>query len=1417
MKPKKSGEIDINKLGNLQTLQRTSTVKLDPTLIEENILASPFDFVNYVENKMPDKEARIQKGLFPLKLYESEKKTKYNLSELNPKKEFATQIYNKEKNIYFSMALEDQIIFSDSLGNINFYTLNKNEKKNKISKIIEYPFKNTQVKYKSYAMDISSDKTYSFVGYENGSIGIFEKTKNKQIINTGYEFNIINLKIFQQTKKDFQIISSDIEGNVLFISLKSKKSGFEQRISNICKGNSNTPYHLLYLLNLKDEEKNYNKLYKELNGLLVISNNENLILYYFLDKFTPLFTFNKPKYIKDICLPDVAIGLGKKPLNKEANIVNEDLVLLLAFSWEKVVYLKELNILERKVENVGYYVNEENIIRVGFLNISTIYLIDKDGNFKILNSSKFNQGEVSIDISETKPMAPMYNSDAEMQNALKINQIKSQSYLNNKNYKTYLYSIINNRAANDFYVFTENTIYHQSLINYETYLDNLFKKRDWNELFLLGIRIYKGEISALNGIPIKTEERKKTVKEFLQKLIPKFLENSWNNDIDVNTDILIEFCLEIDLGNYLFEKIIKIYESKKQKDLFLSKLEPFILCNKIRDLDIPKKVTLDLINTNVKNNDLDKLDQLLIHFSLSSLNHGDTKKKIEQLSLISTQIYLAINKEHDFIKPVSLLFDRYNKAKPIESFTNYKVLVKNKKMPLEKIKLCKQYLGHKLLWYLLMLLEGKKFPDFIEDIDGVLYFSAVTKSTYWLLTEKVFNEFILLDTNTFFNIINFIFSNEEIIDTFEEDNEDKTKKAEALRILKQNNNNLYKSENVDPRDLIAYIMAMGDKLINSSSKLEDEKKDKINLYLKTFVIAVGNITKSDKEIKKEAIIYIIKNINKHKIKLNVSEKMVKILEGKDFEPKDYDDILSIMTKGVFDEIHLLILKKKKQYIDCLKLLLDEEININKLDELLFTFINMTLTRLQIKKMKKEYISFKKEVINNLIKIAQKSLENCYTLINFWFTKDRKTCLNSLKENPQLQMKFIEFTIKRIIESKERNDFDYNDDEDYIKYLLARHIKLLVNLNRKNEILFCLKKLNDYPIKECIDICKKAKVYDSLIYLYKQEGNTAEALNICNEIIKNTFDEILNNFKSKDFDENLHNSKKAEFIQFIDDSICTIELEENSYGKEILKRKKSNANELWSDMLDKLYIIQKNFSKESDKGRNKIYNDIEELILTQIQTLIIRMSPYIGEQNVFDFVINVNPNANIIELRPFFYETLKSYGVEINILNFYMNSLREYSFDKEIDLENKNIKGDYFNLGNNYCGVCKNPLNTVTAKLVRFRCQHIQHFNCGIKQNICLKCLEDNYKRWACKVKEEKSEYADDKEYVEFLNTYKNVKNEMKNNKGVEEDKKGKKNVMKTGSSFNRKFGKLTSIDNYISKNRKNFILEGVKFYMNKNN
>ena len=152
-----SGPINVN-VGDFSTLKHTGTIKLEVTKIEDKILSSPFDFVNYIEAKIPDKEYREQKDLFPLKIYESEKTSKYSISELNPQDNLASIIYNEEKNPIFSMAIEDKLIFSDQLGNIKFYSF----KEKKITKILQYPLKNTPQRYKSYSMDISKDESLSF-------------------------------------------------------------------------------------------------------------------------------------------------------------------------------------------------------------------------------------------------------------------------------------------------------------------------------------------------------------------------------------------------------------------------------------------------------------------------------------------------------------------------------------------------------------------------------------------------------------------------------------------------------------------------------------------------------------------------------------------------------------------------------------------------------------------------------------------------------------------------------------------------------------------------------------------------------------------------------------------------------------------------------------------------------------------------------------------------------------------------------------------------------------------------------------------------------------------------------------------------------------------------------------------------------
>ena len=1432
MESKRSDIIDISQ--GLQTLQRTGTVKLDIMKIEDNILLSPFDFVNYVECKIPEKEAKLQKDYFPLKIHElelSEKKEKFKYSELNPQNELAFKLYNELNAFIFFLVLEDKIIFGDNLGNIKFYSL----KENKVIKTLPYPLKNTPEVYKPYAMDTSNDEKISLVGYQNGQIAIFEGAKCKQIIKQENAYNIINIKIINQNKKNFQIIYSDISGNVNLLSLKGKTFGnFEEQIINICKSKPNSPYYLICPLKLKETETNINKTFQDLNETVAFASSEEVVLYTYTNKFNIINTFVKPKYIKESTLPDVAIGLGKQPSNNESTDGDADLLILYLISWDRVIYLKVLPFMNKSIEIVidsGFYVNDAPIVKIGFLNLSTIYLIDKGGNFKILNSRYFNQGYININEELKIPDVPDNNNKAELQNVIKMEKIRSHSYLNN-NLETYIYSVINNKKKNEFYAFGEKTIYKQSLINYQTYLDKL-KESNWWDSFILGKNIYIGKTTSFDGIPIKIDERKKRVKEFLQGLIDKYIMDSLNSGkIKDYMAAIIEFCNIVELDNYLFNKMLTDVNLINYKNDFLFQLEPFILCNKMLEVDVPKNVLLEIIQLYQNNNEIIKLDQLLIHFNLNSLNNAEIKNKLVELDLISPQIYILINDvEKDFYTPLTIIYEKYCKAEKLDSFNSYQELVKKKKMPLEKIITYKQYIGHKLLWYLQKTLDGKKFPYFIENIDPRIYFNAVTKITYWLLTEKVFKDLIFSETRIFFNIINYIFSNEDIIETLEENNDDPDKKAEALKILKQYGNNLYTSKNIEASDLISYIVNMGNEILkddkdgkDKDKKIDEEdlkyRKDKINLYLKIFIIVVAKRIKLELKDKKEAIKFVIQNISKYKVKLDIPQKIVNILEGKDFEIKDYDEILNIMTKGSFDEIRLFILKKKKSYIECLRLLLDKEVKINKLDELIFTFINMTLTRLQIKKRLKEYKTFKEEVKKNLAKISQKSLENCYTIINFWFSKDKKGCLTQLKEIPQTQLDYIEYSIEKILEAKNKNEFEFEESEEYMKYLLERHIQLLCNLNRKNEIITWLQKLNDYPIKECIEICKSGKVYDALIFLYKKEGNIAEALNVCNEIIIVSFNEIVDNIKSNKCNEEIYNSKKKEFIKLIDNAIEAIELEENSYSKDKGKEDKANKHELWAIFLKKLYEIQNKFSKESKIKKEKIgiYEDLSELILNQIQSLIKRMAPYVGVKKVFDYVIKVNPKAQVIEFKPFFNETFKSYGIDKNILSFFIDALNDYSLEEEYILETLNTEGNYFELNQNICHVCLNSLNdpATSAKVIRFKCQHMQHINCCTRKKVCLKCLEINYKKWACRMKLENSTNPDDKDFVEFLKTYDEIKKELGQKKDKKDKKEEKREKNTRGNAgFYKNFKKLIAIDHYDMKNRKNFILEGVKYYMEK--
>ena len=1430
-------------------------------------LSDPLDFIDYLEYEKPKKKSKTQKYLFLLKKFEEETKPTFSICDLAPQDELGQLVFREDKNFFGSMSFEDKIILSDNFGTCKFYSI----KDKKLVRTLPNPNKNIK-NSKVYSMDINDDGDMAFLGYENGCIAIFELEKNKcrSIFNNIHKANVINLKIIEQTRqskeKNFTLLSSDISGNVYLTYIKKGLLGigYSSKANLFCQ-NPKFPFHIIYLLKFKENELKNNYALSKLNTAFIFGNLEKINLFSISVKGPEeLFNFQKPDYLNDYYVPDCAFGLGVQPSSNFLTSGDDaDLQILLLISWEKVIYLHVLPILDNSVTYpllLGYYVNNAPIIRIGFLNTSSIYLIDKEGNFKILDTRKFNQGTIEIQKELLYPIVPKNNRNAELQKVLKFNGIMKQIYIkvNDIDKETYLYSILNNSTKDEssVCVITDDKIYYQELIEYQKYLKDLQKNDDWMGLLVLGINIYKGKMAALNGIPIKVKEKKSTIGEYLQDLISQFLftnagtqqvlNNSKNNyfdpnqekaRIEKNMEITIEFCIEIDSVNYLLDKILKIYESKKYKDIFLSKLEPFILCDKMKKFNIPEEIILDLIKLYESKKNLDVLGQILIHFNIKSLDTPNIRQKIQNLFLASPMMYICIYGENkDYFKPVTFIYDRFIHSKEIPEFISYKESMK--KMSLPEIKMSKQYIGHKLLWYIKKTLNKKKFPNFMEIIDEEPYCKCTSEITYWLLSDDVLKNLLEFDFLNLFDILAFIFGNKDekkgelIKETLEENNDNPEKKSEALKLLKPKENSNYNKENIMPKDLVEYCIENINKLNQKNNK------DLIQLYLNIFIVTIGKRINLEKDIKKEAIKYIIQKYYKHKVvkfdEKTITNNILEILEDKEFNNTDYNDILHSMTKYTFDEIRLLIYKKNENYKECLELYLDDKSILSNKEENIFQFINMTfyhLNRPETKNGQKSLENFKKIIFKNLALIGAKSIEKFELMITTWFTQEKRQILEELKTNQDIQLKYVELLVKKLIkEKKENQDIDFSDmkdeEEKYIKNFLLLHIRLLCLKNETSKILTFFKQCDMYPIEECIQICKNYEVTDGLIFLYKKIGSIDKALDVCLNIVSKLYKSITNNLNSESFEDNKFILESSKFIKACEDSIDILIESEKALSPELNLSDENSENiddgeikdqrKLWTKILDHLFKISEaypNDTKNLTDVKNYKYKsmlDFKKIINEQFQNLLMVMSRYVGIKYILDIVYKTNKNAKFSDFKPLLFEMLKSYESQEHILGHIRNDLKIACNECIDDFNKLKNTGMDFEIENYSCDICKLLFSEtlgVSGKILHFPCEHIEHLTCANRRHMCQICMEKEYQDNITKLKRG-GDYIDDKIHKDFMILYEESKKEQKIKKKTQTEKEKKaENRKNVGSLISKKFNRLMNLDIY-NKSKKDKLFFG---------
>ena len=453
------------------------------------------------------------------------KDNQYDVSQINN-----LTMINKnlsKYNINFITAKLNNLIVVTLEGNFLFFSLQtqkflkilkpKNLKSNKVT-----------------CLDITDDFSLMIVGYQDGTIAIINITNDKvEYTNNKLhkDSSLLELKIYKKEKNDLFFISSSNNGDIFFNTLKMP--GFMTlfwRINTVkIDINNNYPIFLIKFIQFSMENR---RLYSNLNQLkrYVILGSLEAIWIVCVSPLQEIFQITKPSFIKETVVPDAQIGIGRPP-DIFMRFVKKDEKnhLLLIISLGKIINFYQMPIINgNSIENykeLGYYNNLFNILRVGFMNNSVVYCIDTSFSIKVLDSSRIIPGKIKITNGQPEKPKKSYLTEIEQSRLVSAFISSQKKNIGNTNnpLDTYLYSIVESEDnISSVVVLGEKQIYLVNLVDWLFFLEYLQNKKDFINLFSVGIEIYKGKMMCFSNLP-EEKLKKKKVGDKLRQLVNQYV------------------------------------------------------------------------------------------------------------------------------------------------------------------------------------------------------------------------------------------------------------------------------------------------------------------------------------------------------------------------------------------------------------------------------------------------------------------------------------------------------------------------------------------------------------------------------------------------------------------------------------------------------------------------------------------------------------------------------------------------------------------------------------------------------------------------------------------------------------------------------------------------------------------------------
>ena len=1250
---------------------------------------------------------------------------KYDVSQIGS----LFQINNilSKYSINFISAKNTNLIVVTNDGQFLFFSM---QPEKLIKRVIPKNLKSTNIT----CLDITDDYNDMLVGFQDGTI-ILINVSSQDIKYTNNKIHkdssIVELKIYKKEKNDLSFISTGSNGDIFLNCLKMVgfSSLFWRMTTTKININNTSPIFLVKFIQFSQENQRLYSNLKKLRKYVILGSTESLWIYC-VDPIKEVFEMQKPSFIKETVVPDAQIGIGRPP-DVFMRFVKKDERnhLLLIISWGKIIYFYQMPIIDgdsiESYKEVGYYINLFNILRIGFMNNSVIYVLDKSFSIKVLDSSKINPGKINLD--KGQPVIPAKNNLSEIEKSRLVSaKISSQKKIfgsNNEKLDTYLYSIVESEdSISSVVVLGDNQIYLVNLIDWLFFLEYLQKKEDFINMFSVGIEIFKGKMMCFSNIPAENIKKKKVGDKLSQlvnqyvvfntkdKKTNEFLMDEGESQEKIGNCIktTIEFCIEIEAFDYLINSILPPLDSKDYGDLFFLKLQPFILCDKVKNFNLSTNLILRIIDLYNKNDKLDILSSLLLHINIKSLDNFEIRNKLEEMNLITPLIYLYMNGQYeDYFLPLEKLFEYFysksisNKALYDEDnkLIDYSKALTQNLLTEKNVRESKEYNGHKILWYIRWCLTGKKFPDNTIKMEPNKFEKLVPRMTYWLLVPKVIDEFLRFDPKNYFMIHKNIFSIPDLRKKIINAAKDPKYTIEIKSMLSASE---VKIDNIEPASLIRYLMEWCKK-----------KNDlKVNFFLYDFIIGyLKSDIDADKELKEQAICFtvtyytmVVKDKNNQEMSL-MNQNLIQIIakESK-FNEDDFKLILDSIKDKDFDDLKLYLYDRLDNFMECLDLYLVKNLNLSeKRDEIVYNWIDNKLNALRGKEDK--FNSFVNAIENHTMDLAVLSIKKFIELSKDIFSRRYKQIVERLKEDKNIQLKFIENLIKQIITQYENNEDNVPPDEMIdIKYILDRHISLLCELGQHNRIIPAVKECSFYPLSNCLSYCEKAKAYEPCLFLYIKAGANDKAFDMATEKLNESINKIINNInEEKDFDEII-----IEFYKYLNDI------------KKICENNDLHLQELWFKILTKFYEYEKRANEllkinKFISKKKKLTEKLSLLISTEIKELLEKMCSFVSVTEVLNFVSENNKDAGFKEFRELITKLLGSYGNFTNILYSTRKLLTNSILSDEMQFQKINLKGDLLNA--KQCDLCKKEFEEIQGKkeyIIVFNCNHIFHKECIVK-------------------------------------------------------------------------------------------------------